>query len=211
MEFEIEISRLGAQGDGVAEDPEGPIFVPFTLPGERVKVAVDPESDHARLVEILEPSRKRVAPVCPHFGECGGCALQHMEADAYLSWKRDQVVAALRSRGLDAKVEEVRPVPLGSRRRASLAIGRGATGAVLGYHRVRSHELIDIEVCPVLSFPLRRRCPGSGKHSLRSLEESVRPKWASLKPIAAWMLWLMVSVPLRQPWPRSRGEPLRLA
>jgi 23S rRNA (uracil1939-C5)-methyltransferase len=72
MEFEIEISRLGAQGDGVAEDPEGPIFVPFTLPGERVKVAVDPESDHARLVEILEPSRKRVAPVCPHFGECGG-------------------------------------------------------------------------------------------------------------------------------------------
>ena len=90
MELEIEISRLGAQGDGVAEGPEGPIFVPFTLPGERVKVAVDPESDHARLVEILEPSRKRVAPVCPHFGECGGCALQHMEADAYLSWKRDQ-------------------------------------------------------------------------------------------------------------------------
>jgi 23S rRNA (uracil1939-C5)-methyltransferase len=159
MEFEIEISRLGAQGDGVAEDPEGPIFVPFTLPGERVKVAVDPESDHARLVEILEPSRKRVAPVCPHFGECGGCALQHMEADAYLSWKRDQVVAALRSRGLDAKVEEVRPVPLGSRRRASLAIGRGATGAVLGYHRARSHELIDIEVCPVLSFRIEAALP----------------------------------------------------
>lgn len=151
MELELEIARLGAQGDGVAEGPDGPIFVPFTLPGERARVAIDGESDHATLVDVLEPSPARVEPVCQHFGVCGGCALQHMENHAYLRWKREQVVAALNSRGLEAKVEEVRPVPLGSRRRASLAIGRGPAGLVLGYHRARSHDLIDVEACPVLS------------------------------------------------------------
>jgi len=98
MELEVEITRLGAQGDAVAERPDGPIFVPFTLPGERVRVAVDPKSDHATLLDVLEQSAERVAPVCPHFGVCGGCALQHMEVRAYLRWKHDQVVAALRSR-----------------------------------------------------------------------------------------------------------------
>jgi len=151
MELEVEITRLGAQGDGVAERPDGPIFVPFTLPGERVRVAVDPESDHATLLDVLEQSAERVAPVCPHFGVCGGCALQHMEVRAYLRWKHDQVVAALRSRGLDAEVDEIRPVPLGSRRRASLTFGRGAKGPALGYNLSRSHELIGVEVCPVLS------------------------------------------------------------
>jgi 23S rRNA (uracil1939-C5)-methyltransferase len=151
MELEVEITRLGAQGDAVAERPDGPIFVPFTLPGERVRVAVDPKSDHATLLDVLEQSAERVAPVCPHFGVCGGCALQHMEMRAYLRWKHDQVVAALRSRGLDAEVDEIRPVPLGSRRRASLAFGRGAKGPALGYHLSRSHELIGVEVCPVLS------------------------------------------------------------
>ena len=151
MELEVEITRLGAQGDAVAERPDGPIFVPFTLPGERVRVAVDPKSDHATLLDVLEQSAERVAPVCPHFGVCGGCALQHMEVRAYLRWKHDQVVAALRSRGLDAEVDEIRPVPLGSRRRASLTFGRGAKGPALGYHLSRSHELIGVEVCPVLS------------------------------------------------------------
>jgi 23S rRNA (uracil1939-C5)-methyltransferase len=103
MELEVEITRLGAQGDAVAERPDGQIFVPFTLPGERVRVAVDPKSDHATLLDVLEQSAERVAPVCPHFGVCGGCALQHMEVRAYLRWKHDQVVAALRSRGLDAR------------------------------------------------------------------------------------------------------------
>ena len=118
MELEVRIARLGAQGDGVADGPDGPLFVPFALAGERVKVEATPGSDRAVLIEVLEPSPDRVAPVCPHFGVCGGCALQHLEASAYLAWKRELVVAALRSRGLDAEVDAVRPVPLGSRRRS---------------------------------------------------------------------------------------------
>ena len=78
-------------------------------------------------------------------------ALQHLAEGAYLDWKREKVVGALRSRGLDAEVEPVRSVRLGSRRRAALALARGKAGTALGYRRARSHELIDIAVCPVLS------------------------------------------------------------
>jgi 23S rRNA (uracil1939-C5)-methyltransferase len=158
MELEVRIARLGAQGDGVADGPDGPLFVPFALAGERVKVEATPGSDRAALIDVLEPSPDRVAPVCPHFGVCGGCALQHLEANAYLAWKRELVVAALRSRGLDAEVDAVRPVPLGSRRRAGLALGRGIALA-LGYRRARSHELIDIDICPILSPRIVARLP----------------------------------------------------
>ncbi len=151
MELEVRIERLGAKGEGVAEGPDGPLFVPFTLPGELVRVAVEPGNDHAGLIEILAASPDRIEPVCPHFGSCGGCALQHLEGGAYLRWKREQLIAALKSRGLDAEVEPMRPVPLGSRRRAGLALGRGKAGLALGYRRARSHALIDIAVCPVLS------------------------------------------------------------
>jgi 23S rRNA (uracil1939-C5)-methyltransferase len=57
----------------------------------------------------------------------------------------------MRSRGLDPEIEKVRPVPVGSRRRAALALGRGMAGLALGYRRARSHELIDVTVCPVLA------------------------------------------------------------
>ena len=159
MELEIEIERLGAKGDGVAAGPEGPIFVPFTLPGERVRIAIRPGNDRAGLIELLEASPDRIAPICPHFGVCGGCALQHLESHAYLHWKRAQVVAALKSRGLEAEVEPVRSVPLGSRRRAALVLGRGKAGLALGYRRARSHDLIDVAVCPVLSLRIVERLP----------------------------------------------------
>src|SRR5262245_65490398 len=138
MERQVEIARLGAQGDGVAEGSDGPLYVPFALPGERVRVEVAPGDDRAELLAVLQPSPDRVEPVCPHFGACGGCALQHLEGAAYLDWKREKVVAALRAGGLDAEVEPVRSLPVGSRRRAALALARGNTGTALGYSRARA-------------------------------------------------------------------------
>ena len=149
-ELEVRIERLGAQGDGVAQGPDGPLFVPFTLPGELVKVSAEPGGTRAEPIAIIEPSPDRVAPVCPHFGACGGCALQHLNAGAYLHWKREQVIAALKSRGLDVPVEPVRPVPLASRRRASFALARAGQGLAFGYRAARSHAIVDIAACPVL-------------------------------------------------------------
>ena len=157
--MEVEIGRLGAGGDGVAEGADGPIYVPFTLPRERVKVALESGEDRAVLLEVIQPSPDRVTPICPYFGVCGGCALQHMERSAYLDWKREQVAAALQARGLAAEVEAVRPVPLASRRRAALAPGRTNEGIALGYRRARSHDLIDVATCPVLAPRISERLP----------------------------------------------------
>ena len=159
MELEVRIERLGAQGDGLAQGPDGPLFVPFTLPGELVKVAAEPGEPRAEALAILEPSPERIAPVCQYFGTCGGCALQHMEAGAYLAWKREQVIAALASRGLEAPVEEVRAVPLASRRRAAFTLGRTARGVAFGYRGARSHAIVDIAACPVLSSSIAGRLP----------------------------------------------------
>jgi 23S rRNA (uracil1939-C5)-methyltransferase len=213
MVLEVTIDRLGAQGDGVADGPDGALFVPFALPGERVRVEPDADGKHAELLAVLEASLARVEPVCPHFGVCGGCALQHLDEGAYLAWKRGQVVQALRSRGLEAEVEPVRAVPLGSRRRAMLTLGRNQDGLALGYRRARSHDLIDIEVCPILSPDIVARLPalksalapllGSKREArigitetatgLDVVVEGVRPKEAALAGLARQSISLGVA------------------
>src|SRR4051812_46610590 len=75
MSTRFAIARLGSQGDGVAETETGEVFIPFTLPGETVTAAR--EKDRATLMAVLEASPLRVDPPCRHFGECGGCAVQH--------------------------------------------------------------------------------------------------------------------------------------
>ncbi|MFY8139305.1 MAG: RNA methyltransferase, partial [Caulobacter sp.] len=86
----MDVTQVGGQGDGLAEAPGGGLlYVPLTLAGERARVRV--EGQRAEVVERLTSSAERVAPPCPHFGVCGGCALQHWADAPYLSWKTDQV------------------------------------------------------------------------------------------------------------------------
>jgi len=143
----LRIARLGAQGDGVAETPEGPVFVPFTLPGETVTAAR--QKDRAVAMAILEPSPQRVDPACRHFTECGGCALQHLEAQTYLEWKRDKVAQALKARRIEADPASTVPCAPHSRRRAVFSARRTEAGMLLGYNRALSHQIIDIEECPI--------------------------------------------------------------
>ncbi|HPG89389.1 MAG TPA: class I SAM-dependent RNA methyltransferase [Hyphomicrobium sp.] len=145
--IEVEISRVGAQGDGMANASGETIFIPFALAGERVRVSV--LSGRAELIEVLQPSGDRVTPVCHHFGKCGGCALQHMASATYADWKRDQVIAAFRARAIDADVAPVF-IPAGQRRRTVLTARRTDDDLHLGFHAAQSHDLIDIAECPVL-------------------------------------------------------------
>ncbi|MCO5063231.1 MAG: class I SAM-dependent RNA methyltransferase [Rhizobiaceae bacterium] len=148
MSARFSIERLGAQGDGVAQTETGPVFIPFSLPGETVTAAR--EKDRATLMAVLDASPLRVDPACRHFGECGGCALQHLEPAAYLEWKRLKVVDALRAKGIATPVADLAPCPPRSRRRAVFSARRTINGAVLGYNRAQSHHIIDIEECPVV-------------------------------------------------------------
>jgi 23S rRNA (uracil1939-C5)-methyltransferase len=142
---ELRIERLDAAGQGIAE---GGLRVPFALPGELVR---GPVADGVLApVEILEPAPERVTPPCRHFGTCGGCALQHA-SDAFLAdWKRDQVVRALKARGLEAEMRPVAVSPPRSRRRAVLTGRRTKKTVLVGFHGRRSDQVVDMDECHVL-------------------------------------------------------------
>ena len=84
MKLEVRIERLGAQGDGVAQGPAGPLLGLTHFPGELVK---RPGMDQAEPLATLESSPDRIAAVYRYFGTCGGCALQRMRLIAYLAWR----------------------------------------------------------------------------------------------------------------------------
>lgn len=145
MSARFTIKKLGAQGDGIAETESGDLFIPFTLPGEIVTAAR--ERDRAALMAVLEASPLRIEPACRHFTECGGCALQHFEAEAYRQWKRDKVVHALK--GIDCSIDELVACAPHTRRRVVLAARRSETGMLLGFNRHLSPEIISISECPI--------------------------------------------------------------
>jgi len=89
--------------------------------------------------------------LCPHFGTCGGCSLQDLSPDDYRAKKRDAVVAALDRAGVKAQVEEPVIVPPRSRRRAVFKIKSLPEGLHIGFHAAKSHTVIDMHHCDVLT------------------------------------------------------------
>lgn len=175
----LTIDRLGAHGDGIFDAADGAIFVAGSLAGEtvRVEIAEDHNGRRGRLLEVVDPSPHRVAPVCRHFGTCGGCLLQMMSPDAYRDWKRDAVVETFRQRGIEAEVLPVVAVPPASRRRAVFAVRREGGKLHVGFRERLAHTVIDIEECAILRPALIEALP-----RLRRLAEplSVPKKGATM-------------------------------
>ncbi|MGR4865062.1 class I SAM-dependent RNA methyltransferase [Caulobacter sp. LARHSG274] len=157
---ELRIEAIGAQGDGRASGN----FIPLTLPGERIIAQMS--GVRGELLEVLEASPDRVAPPCPHFGVCGGCALQHWSAQPYLDWKREQVRIQLSHEGLETEILPTFASPPASRRRVALHARGGKGGVRLGFKERRSWNLARIETCPVsnprlvAAFPALARLAG---------------------------------------------------
>lgn len=153
MSERLVIDRIGHRGDGIAETPDGPVFVPYALPGETVEAeAVPGHPDRRHLLRVVSASADRVEPFCPHFGICGGCAIQHWAPERYRAWKRELVVNALRQTGLDAPVGELIDAHGEGRRRATFhARGHGRGVLEVGFAAARAHQIISIDRCPVLA------------------------------------------------------------
>lgn len=148
----LDIETMGLKGDGVARHDGERVHVPFTLPGEKVRVSLG--TGRADVEEIVAPSSERVAPTCPHFGACGGCALQHWAPEAVARWKRERILSALRFVGLEAPADETIAAYGAGRRRVTLHIRRietpSQTRILAGFMRAKSHDLIDLDACPLL-------------------------------------------------------------
>jgi 23S rRNA (uracil1939-C5)-methyltransferase len=147
------INRIGHRGDGVADTPDGPVFVPYALPGETIEAEdVTGHPDRRHLLRVFEPSPERIAPICPHFGVCGGCAVQHWNETRYREWKRGLVAEALSQAGIEAPVGEMIDAHGEGRRRVVLHARRGTHDILqVGFAALRAHEIIGIDRCPVLA------------------------------------------------------------
>lgn len=152
---------MGAQGDGIAE---GHVYVPLTLAGETARVEV--RGDRAEMLELLVSSLDRVAPPCPHFGDCGGCALQHWASAPYLDWKAEQIRLALARERIETEFLAPFAAPPGARRRLALHASKEGGKVRLGFKARRSWRLVEIEACPisephlVAALPALRRLAG---------------------------------------------------
>ncbi|MEZ5758489.1 MAG: 23S rRNA (uracil(1939)-C(5))-methyltransferase RlmD [Emcibacteraceae bacterium] len=149
MTQKITIDELGGRGDGIAHMDGKTVYVPYTVSGDVIDAKLNGPKGRLRHIHIKSPYRAE--PICQHFGDCGGCMLQHVEKDYYRDWKRNLVKTALENQGIaDAEIRPLEISPIGSRRRTSFhAIGRGSGEIILGYAEKGSHNLVDINMCPI--------------------------------------------------------------
>lgn len=153
-ELEVEIDSLGFQGDGIAHRDGERLIVPLAMPGERWRVWRQGSQAVVAPLACLEPSPDRVAPVCRHFGKCGGCRLQHLPAALYDRCKLGQIEGALAARGLVPPGPiALHRSPLASRRRLRLAF---AGDGGLGFRRRGSRAVVAIRECPIARPSLAR-------------------------------------------------------
>jgi 23S rRNA (uracil1939-C5)-methyltransferase/tRNA (uracil-5-)-methyltransferase len=187
-ELELEVSTLTNLGVGLGRvplsQPSTPspqlsipqggwvVMVPFTLPGERVRVRVyrnHKNYSEADLLAVLTPSPHRVAPLCPLFGRCGGCQYQHLTYAEQLLWKQRQVQELLAHlAGIAFPVAPVVPSPREFSYRSKItphfhcgtrpAEGGGPESAPIGFLRQGSRfELVDVPACPIATPEINAR------------------------------------------------------
>lgn len=157
-EYTVEIDSLDIEGRGIGRRDGKAVFVEGALPGERVHVAplkVKPSYETGRLVEVLRDSAMRVRPACPHFGVCGGCAMQHLDPRAQVAIKQRVLEDALWHIGRVQPETVLAPIhgpSWGYRFRARLTVRHVAKkgGVLVGFHERGSSYVADMRECHVL-------------------------------------------------------------
>lgn len=150
------VERLGDNGDGMCRVQNYVVWVSGVLPGEHVDVeivAAGRKNGRGIVREIKQTSAARVEPRCAHYGECGGCQLQHLDYQAQLAFKTETVASHLRH-ALGREEVPVRACigpddPWGHRNRIALQVTERHGQLAGGLYRRRSRELIEITECPV--------------------------------------------------------------
>lgn len=153
--FTGEITGCTSQGLGVARFEDRAVFVKGAIPGELCSIKlikITKTAVYGRLMEILQSSPHRIAPICPHFGRCGGCDLMHMDYELETELKRRRVSDALRRIGsVDPEPLPITSAPTdaGYRNKAQFPVAMTETGPAAGFFRQRSHDLIPVTHCHI--------------------------------------------------------------
>lgn len=152
--YEIEINSLGSSAEGVGRFKDFTVFVPYTLPGEKAEVLIEEvKKSYAkgRALQILRKSADRIEPKCAIYDRCGGCQLQHLNYEAQLRIKRQQVIDAVTRIGKQPDVPVHATLgaeaPWNYRNKMQFPVGRSKGKTVIGCFAQGSHEIIDTENC----------------------------------------------------------------
>jgi len=149
--FTLTIHDLARGGAGVAREESGrAVFIPFTAPGDRVRVEIIEEKKNyaqARLLEVLEPSPMRQKPPCSVFGQCGGCQWQHLPYDFQWKTKVTGLRHALKRAGIETDAWDERPAEqIWEYRNRVQMRGEGGT---LGFYEEGTHLIVPVERCEI--------------------------------------------------------------
>lgn len=159
IEKQGQVSYLDKKGYGLILDNDKKVSIPFCLTGEKVlytEVKRKKRTDYY-FKKVVTPSENRQQPLCEHFSECGGCMLQHMKEIDYKEYKKSILIQLFIENGLDPFVlEDVFVLPHGLRRRANMDAIKKEDGIHLGFHRLKSHAVLNIHNCIVLEPALQK-------------------------------------------------------
>jgi len=175
---DLKIEDLAFGGKGVGREQGKAVFVPYTIEGETISAEILREKKQfaeAELVEVRESSPHRVAPECPYFGRCGGCAYQHIDYEHQLAtkWRQARNVLQRIGRLKDIPLRPIIPSPKQYKYRNRITVH--VRDGVIGFFRRDSHRLVEIKQCPISCdevnralTELRERNPRDGHYTLRT-------------------------------------------
>ncbi len=155
--YQLQIDALGNEGQGIGRIDNFTIFVPLALPGDKVKIKilkVKKKYAYGKIIDIITPSPNRAKPICPIYGKCGGCQLQHLSYSEQLAFKKQKVMDALQRIGrLESEFTVSETIgmkqPQRYRNKAQFPVGidKRTGGISIGFYQPKSHDIVDIENC----------------------------------------------------------------
>lgn len=163
MKKAVRIEKLGGEGVGIGHIDGKVVFVPYSVPGDEVLVKLVHETNSyykAEIVEIIKASRDRIEAPCQYFGVCGGCSHQNIKYGAQLRYKQELLNEIFRKfvNG-GVKIDEITPSPeqFGYRNKLQMQCAASRGGKIgAGFYKIRSHEVVEIDNCPLHSEPLNK-------------------------------------------------------
>jgi 23S rRNA (uracil1939-C5)-methyltransferase len=159
----LDIISLVHGGRGIGRHEGKAVFVPLTVPGDRVDCRVVKSKRRfveAELCEVVESSPLRREPPCPFFGSCGGCQWQHIPYQEQARWK-EKIFADLMIRGKLVSSDRLKPIvpaPMewNSRNRVQFKCHLRAEGLIIGFYQHGSHHVVDVDKCRLVSPEIQR-------------------------------------------------------
>ena len=155
-EIIIDIVDQGFTGEGIGKVDNYPLFIDFTLPGEKIKTRVlktNKNFGFGKMMEILTKSDKRVEPPCPYYYRCGGCHIMHSSYEGQLEFKRKRVIDSLERIGKIKDIDVDKTIgmenPWRYRNKVQIPLGRVNGEFIAGFYARRSHRIVDINACIV--------------------------------------------------------------